>query len=36
MMKVYGNTMDDMFRKQHSNDISNEINRMIQSLTNEK
>jgi hypothetical protein len=35
-MKAYGNAMDDMFRKQHSNEISNEINRMIQSFTNEK
>jgi hypothetical protein len=36
MMKVYGPSMDEMIRKEHSNDISNEINRMIQSLTNEK
>jgi hypothetical protein len=36
MVKVYGMTMDDMLRKQQSNEINNEINRMIQSLTNEK
>ncbi|CAF2312569.1 unnamed protein product [Rotaria sp. Silwood2] len=35
MVKVYGNTMDDMFQKQRSNEINNEINRMIQSFTNE-
>ncbi|CAF0725176.1 unnamed protein product [Rotaria sp. Silwood1] len=36
MIKVYGNTMDDMFQKQRTNDLNNEINRMIQSFTNEK
>jgi hypothetical protein len=36
MVKAYGMTMNDMLRKQQSNEINNEINRMIQSLTNEK
>jgi len=36
MMKAYGNAMDDMLQRQRSYDINNEINKMIQSFTNEK
>jgi hypothetical protein len=36
MMKAYGDTMDDMLQRQRSYDINNEINKMIQSFTNEK
>jgi len=35
MMRAYGNSMDQMLQKQRSNDISNEINKMIQSFTND-
>jgi hypothetical protein len=35
-MKAYGSKIDDMFQQQRSNEISNEINRMIQSFANEK
>ena len=34
MMKVYGTAMNDMVQQQHSSDISNEINKMIQTFTN--
>lgn len=36
MMKAYENTINDAFRKPNSNEISTEINKLIQSLTNEK
>ncbi len=36
MMRAYGITMDDMVRRQQSNEMSKEINRMINSLINEK
>jgi hypothetical protein len=36
MVEAYENTMDDMFQRQPANDISNEINQMIQSFTNQK
>ncbi|CAF1215248.1 unnamed protein product [Rotaria sordida] len=36
MVKVYGNSADSIYQKQRYNEINNEINRMIQSFTNDK